>query len=146
MWQGTRLILCFTSADSVSVYIHRKGESVALPDGFAATSRLHASLSLFEADGRAYLLLAGRDQDMPMIELIGSGGRLSGTTVVAAQKGLVAFTDLSIDLLGAFTLSFRPIFLDLVHPSYEALIASGTAMNITVGVGPASRLVLCCGT
>ena len=150
MWQGTRLILCFASADSVSVYIHHKewigiraAEEIALPDRFAATtSRLHASLSLFEADGRAYLLLAGRDQDMPMIELIESGARLSGTTVVAAQKGLVAFTDLSIDLLGAYMLSFRPISLDLVHPSYEALVASGTAMNITVGVGPASRLAL----
>jgi hypothetical protein len=151
IWRGKSLYLCLTNEDSVRVYrvstqeenlLNTQAIEIPLPQTIDVNAtRMQQAVTWVDAAGDTYLLLTGRDDDVALLQLDGPGA-LSGTTVVSVSQGAAQFTDLALDLIGKYELSFRAISLDVVHESYGSYAAAGQAMNITVGLGEASQLAL----
>ena len=84
------------------------------------------------SEGSKYLMYAG---SKPAVYRLNNGGELSGTTVVTAVNGIVAFTDLQIDSTGQYMLSFAAISLqnDFFTPSL--FHSYRMSQELTVGLG-----------
>ena len=151
IWRGTVLYLCLTNEDSVRVYrvgtweetlLGTQAIEMSLPQPMdAIATRMQQAVMWVQDGGETYLLLTGRDDDVALLQLGGSGA-LSGTTVVSVMQGVAQFTDLAVDLSGMYELSFRALSLDAQHESYDAYVAAGQTMHITVAVGQPSQLAL----
>jgi len=158
IWRGSMLYACLTSASHVWVFrspLSTLGilpfETLFLPATYKAlATRLHQALTFFEAAGGTYLLLTGRDEECVLLQIDGPGS-LSGSTVLLAADGLVEFTDLALDLVGPYTLSFSALSLHGEHKSVadscccgcdHEYVGGGVVMNISVGLGEARSLAL----
>ena len=149
IWRGSTLYTCWTSASKRWLFRAEKLtlgvlplESVSLPQGYTASAtRSHQAVAFISAHGLTYLLLTGRDEQSVVLH-IGGPGALAGSTIVVAAQGVVEFTDLALDLIGNYTLSFAVLSLDVQHESYESYVSAGAAMKISVALGEARSLAL----
>ena len=149
IWSGRTLYVCFTSKSDVQVYkshTYLAGDStmeiVSLPNNYNPIgTRSNQAVRFFEAHGIIYLILTGRDEEIPVLQLVGAG-TLSGTTVVLATHGTVTFTDLALDLVGSYRLLFKALSVDVHHDNHDSFVAAGVEMALSVVAGEGSKLVL----
>ena len=92
----------------------------------------------FVSEGGVDYLLRGAS-----VYKVAGAASLSGTTVVAARAGVVAFTDLTIDRQGGYRLAFSPVTLDGAHPNAASWRAARafSARDLPVIASGAARLV-----
>ena len=117
-------------------------EIVSLPNNYNPIgTRSNQAVRFFEAHGIIYLILTGRDEEIPVLQLVGAG-TLSGTKVVLATHGTVTFTDLALDLVGSYRLLFKALSVDVHHDNHDSFVAAGVEMALSVVAGEGSKLVL----
>jgi len=107
----------------------------------STSSAIAAAVEWAWSEGSLYLLTA-ESAGLPQVFHLKDHGELSGATIITAVSGVGTFTDLQIDLLGEYTLSFAALGLqnDFFFPEeFDAYQLESE--RLTVQLGNPSALV-----